>query len=107
MRYLLNSAVITTPGKYIYRVLSVEEARKWLDSGPYKSTIGYAETAQAITLLLGVSVEVNKEVIKMNVGDEGLVFRLTRRFSPSQKGNVSIPFVLENHEIGVLIKMGE
>jgi len=29
MRYLLNSAVVTAPGRYEYRLVSVEEARTW------------------------------------------------------------------------------
>ncbi len=102
MRYILNSAVITSPGTYRYRLLSVEEAKRWLEGGFY-STIGYEETADAFERIFGVRPEVRRELIKMNPGDEALVFRLTKRLGDvSVKGHIGTEEVLANLEIGLL-----
>ena len=103
MRYILNSAVITSPGTYRYRLLSVEEAKDWLDRGGFYSTIGYEETADAFERIFGVRPEVRRELIKMNPGDEALVFRLTKRLGDvSKKGHIGMEEVLANLEIGLL-----
>lgn len=106
MRYLLNSAVITTPGRYDYRLVSLPVAQAWFGSGPVESTIGYQETADALATLLGVEVAVNRSMIQMQPGDEALVFRLTVRLAdPSVKGRINDPeWIAANSEIGLLVK---
>jgi len=60
-KYLLNSAVITTPGVYEYYIITPEQARAWYGNGAdIISTIGYEETANALSLLLGSPVAVNR-----------------------------------------------
>jgi len=104
MRYILNSAVITSPGRYTYRLVEVEEAKDWLKAGPWTSTIGYQETAEALGSLLGVEIPVSRTQIKMGVGDEALIYRLTIRISdPATKGRIGDPEWLRSHsEIGIL-----
>lgn len=104
MRYILNSAVITSPGEYHYRLVSVDRARDWLNHGPAVSTIGYQETCNAMSALLGVPVEFRRIQIHMTPGDEALVFRLTVRLSdPSIKGKINDPAWIAGHcEIGIL-----
>lgn len=107
MRYILNSAVITSPGRYEYKLISLEEAKAWLRGGDWESTIGYPETAAVLERLTGVSIPVNRKIIRMEPGDEALVFRLvfppgTPRLDPTQKGMVSEEFLLEHCEIGLL-----
>lgn len=103
-RYILNSAVITSPGSYIYSLIPVELARAWLRRGPFESTVGYPETAAALERLTAqpcgvclhssgeldrlpcpdcggtgetvIRIPVNRRAITMLVGDEALVFRL-------------------------------
>lgn len=107
MRYLLNSAVITTPGTYEYRHISLNEAREWLKNGetPY-STIGYEQTAQVLSDALKIPVAVNRVQIKMQTGDEALVFRLTvRLIDVSLKGRLDDEFIKQNCEIGILKKI--
>jgi hypothetical protein len=109
MRYILNSAVITAPGRYSYRLLTVSEAKAWLAAGTFTSTIGYAETALAAEALFGVPIPTNRSIITMSPGDEALVFRLvfppgTQRISPGEKGNLSPEFILSNCEIGLLVR---
>jgi hypothetical protein len=76
MRFLLNSAVITDFGTYQYTQLTAEQARSWYKAGPVTSTIGYQETADALAELLGEPVAVNRLTVKMQPGDEALVFRI-------------------------------
>ncbi len=103
MRYILNSAVITSPGVYIYRLIDVEEAKRWLEEGGWESTLGYEETAKALEYLTGMTIPVNRKLVKMEAGDEALVFRLTVRLDdPALKGKVGKEFVLKNCEIGIL-----
>ena len=102
-RWILNSAVITAPGTYTYTLISLDEMRAWLDRGPYQSTIGYKETAQALAELSGRPIPVDRRMIKMAAGDEALVFRLTCRLDdPRLKGQMGPDFVRDNCEIGIL-----
>ena len=117
--YILNSAVITAFGDYSYHPLTLDRAKEWLSCG-FESTIGYPQTAEALTLLTGFPVAVNRKQIKMDVGDEALVFRLTCRLdNPALKGDVrdytynraygnhilSTEFVLKNYELGLLVRV--
>ena len=107
MRYILNSAVITTPGYYNYTIVPVLYMKNWLEDSPYTSTIGYAETAEALSLLTGHNIPVNRVQIKMQTGDEALIFRLTCRLEDvRQKGKLTPAFILANCEVGILIRLG-
>ena len=106
-RYVLNSAVLTTPGTFQYRRLTIEEARKWLAAGPFQSAVSYIATAEAMGLLLGERPVVTRAHIKMAVGDEALVFRLTMSISYYEREfrsqhNVTPDFVANNAEIGLM-----
>lgn len=112
MRFILSSAVITAPGTYRYRRIDLQAARRWLEAGPHYSTIRYRETAHALGALLGRKIETRDEQVKMQPGDEALVFRLvfppgTRGLPTDQKGKVSVQFILDNCEIGVLECIGQ
>jgi hypothetical protein len=109
MRYLLNSAVVTSPGRYEYWLCDTEAARRWMAAGPVESTIGYQETAEALSVLLGQPVEINRRMVRMEPGDEALVFRLTVRLAdPSVKGRINDPdWIAEHSEIGILSRAPE
>jgi hypothetical protein len=109
MKYILNSAVITAPGRYEYRLLDVASATSWLASGGWQSTIGYAETAAALSELTGIAIPVNRTMVRLEPGDEALVFRLNfppgaRRIDPSTKGELGRRFILQHAEIGMLTR---
>lgn len=105
--YILNSAVITSPGTYEYCLMSIEDAKKWLVDNPMcESAIGYPETAQALQLITGIEIPVNRKQIIMQVGDEALVFRLTKRLDDAKlKGNVSIQGIINNSEMGMIVRI--
>jgi len=111
MRYLLNSAVITAPGLYDYQIISVDEARNWYTRGLLPlSSIGYEQTAIALGELLGRPIPVKRITIKMNPGDEALVFRLvfppgTGRIDPQDKGRLSEMVLRGNFELGLLKRL--
>lgn len=107
MRYVMNSAVVTTPGNYNYTHCTVEEAIDWLNLDMFESTVGYHETALALTKLTGVPISVRRKQIRMGIGDEALVYRLTERLSdPLLKGKISsVEWLIANSEIGILRKM--
>ena len=110
MRYLLNSAVITAPGIYSYELISPEEARKWYSAGPVLSTIGYEQTAAALGEILGVDVPVNRTTIRMEPGEEAMVFRLvfppgTPRIDPKDKGALQEHILKGNYELGILKRL--
>jgi len=109
--YILNSAVITSPGVYRYTLLQPHKAvkllRVWSDPDifpdPPISCIGYEETAEAMAVLLNYRPEINRQTIKMMPGDQALVFRLTKRLSQAEmKGKLGISPILNNCEIGLL-----
>lgn len=107
MRFIFSSAVITAPGTYRYRHIDLQAARRWLEAGPYHSTIRYRETAHALGALLGRRIETRDEQVKMQPGDEALIFRLifptgTRGLPTDQKGKVSVQFILDHCELGIL-----
>ena len=106
MHYILNSAVITNPGRYYYQKVSVETAKNYLNSGEFKSTIGYKETALVLSYLTGIQIETKRIPIKMEVKDSALIFRLTTRLdNPFSKGKLGESFLLENSEIGILERL--
>jgi hypothetical protein len=105
-RFVMNSAVLTQAGLYRYRRVSHVEAIEWLDSGPYRSLIGWPITADAMQIVLGVRPEINRRHVTFNVGDEALVFRLTFRVSDrAVKSQLTPEFVAQHCEIGVLTRI--
>lgn len=109
-KYYLNSAVITAPGSYQYKLVTVQDAQKWACNGPVISTIGYEQTAEALSELLGQPVTVDRRTIRMEIGDEALVFRLafppgTPRIDPGDKGRLSAALIAGHYELGLLRRL--
>jgi len=106
MKYILNSAVITTPGLYSYHLITIDEMINWLQQGNWISTIGYPETANVLEKLSGFPISVNRIQIRMEKRDEALVFRLTQRIQDvREKGKLGLDFVQKYLEIGILEKL--
>lgn len=110
MKYLLNSAVITSPGVFRYELLSPDEARQWAASGEFVSSIGYEETALALSCLLDQTVTVNRVTVKMEPGDQALVFRLvlppgSPRIDPQDKGRLGEIVQARSFELGLLTRI--
>ena len=110
MRYALNSAVLTAPGDYSYRLLTRAAARAWWLAGPVEARIGYAETCAALGMVLDVAApDVDRRAIRMSPGDEALVFRIAlspdaRRLAVRDKGREGIARMVRDCEIGLLTR---
>lgn len=76
--YLLNSAVLTAFGEYVYSPVSLDAARVELECG-YTSAIGHAGSAEFCSQLLEMDVSLNRITIEMKVGDRALVIRIKGR----------------------------
>lgn len=106
--YLLNSAVITTPGLYQYTLLDIKTAKAYIEEHKNEivSYIGYEETAEAFEKLLGWYPEINRSTIKMKKRDIAIVFRLTHRVTDKDlKGIIGVDEIIKNCEIGILKKL--
>lgn len=110
MRYILNSAVLTAFGQYDYEPLTPRQAREWAKRG-FQSTVGYEQTAEALGQILEQPVPVDRRTIKMQPGDEALVFRLafppgTPRIDPGNKGRLQQEVLAGHFELGLLRRIG-
>jgi hypothetical protein len=101
MRYVLNSAVISRPGNYEYRLLTGLEAEVWLKRGGFTSRVGYEAAAEFLADRFSVRCPLSREPIAMQPGDEGLVVRLKYRL-PDTALKGSLKPQAEDWEIGLL-----
>lgn len=105
-RYLLNSAVISEPGTYTYRLVEHEEAARWLGL-PFASGVGYPETAREIRRRFGIDVQLSRDLNSMSPGDEALVVRLNYRVQQHRQKRDQRGLLLsaEAWEIGLLCRI--
>jgi len=106
--WLLNSAVVATPGLYRYRLVGIAEARVTYISSPARvSGVGYEETARVMEMMLGLEegeIKVSRITSTLWPGDKGIVFRLTKRLPDvALKGKLTVSQLMEwPHELGLL-----
>ncbi len=100
MIYVMNSPILTAPGKYVYEQIDIERARRLLKE-PFESAIGHEATAQFMSRLLGVEIPVNRVSIAMRPGDVAVIFRVKQRL---EEGKVLTEGELRKvpYEIGLL-----
>ena len=109
-RYALNTAVITAPGEYSYRLLSRNDARAWWLAGRVECRIGYRETCIALARVLDVDAPaMDRRLIRMAPGDEALVFRIAlppshRRLAVARKDWEGVVQLTRDCEIGLLAR---
>jgi hypothetical protein len=76
---LLNTSIVTNDGSYSLKTIDLMEAQDLVSNSDLDSAIGHESTAQAMTQLLGVTVETNRQMFAQEVGQEALVFKLNGR----------------------------
>lgn len=76
---LLNTSIITAPGRYEMQEISLNDARNWVALHKYQSAIGHEVTAQILTELLSVPVPVNRMLYQQQPGESAIVFKLRGR----------------------------
>lgn len=107
VKYILSAGVITGFGTWKYDPLTVDEAQNFVTSGDFTSAIGYAETAQVLSEIVGVEVPVNRILVDLMPGDQALVIRAKGgyRFNPADKGNLTPDFIRDHIELGLLQRL--
>jgi hypothetical protein len=91
MIILMNSAMIPCEGKYEAKrvdISDVVELMKKYDLSEIKSYVGYVETAQYMSKVLGIEVAVSREQTSLKNGDVMVVCKLKYRLqNPAVKGS--------------------
>jgi len=98
-RYFFSKALITTPGKYEYRIINNKEFRKWLRKENFDEKwakiILYSE-------IYGASRLESSQTPNMEVGDEAIIFQLSKNVDLEE---VTVDYVFENCEVGILKRL--
>lgn len=76
---LLNTTIATCDGIFEVRTIALEEAQKLAQNNELLSAVGHDSTAQIMTELLGVQVNVNRITFEQEIGQTALVFKLKGR----------------------------
>ena len=77
---LLNTSIITAPGNYTMKPITLEQARELVENAySLDSAIGHESTAQIMSELLGIDVPVNRQMFEQKSGQKALVFKLNGR----------------------------
>lgn len=102
--YIINSPILTDYGDWRFEgPLTIEQAKNTLANG-FISAVGHAATAQFLGQLLGIGIPENRIQIKMNKGDQAIVFRLNIRMEEGRLLQAdelaTIPY-----EIGLLTRL--
>jgi len=88
MLYILNSSTLPLkPGKeYIIKAkeITIEEAKKILQSEPFVSAVGHEATAQALTNVFGINIPYNRVQIFLGDGDKLISIILKKRLPEGQ-----------------------
>ena len=79
MIYILNTSILPNFGKYSYKEISIDEAKKMLHGSKFTSAVGHKSTADILTKILKTKVPVNRVQITLNQGDRAIVFKLQKR----------------------------
>lgn len=76
---ILNTSILTAPGKYDLKDISLEDAKALVADNDLDSAVGHASTAEIMTTLLGVDIPVNRQMFVQEAGQKALVFKLNGR----------------------------
>jgi len=98
MKYVMNSPVLTSYGTFRFKKVNLEEAKSFVKSGEFISSIGHKATSELLTLLLETEIPMNRITIEMKPGDQALITKLKIRL---EEGKVlSLTELIELYEKG-------
>jgi hypothetical protein len=93
--YFLNSSVITDFGRYVYESINIDKAKNMVKRNEFISAIGHQASADVMAQQLGTNVECSRISIKMEVGDQAIVFKLKDRLD---EGRIYTSAEMQNME---------
>lgn len=76
---LLNTSILTNAGTYSLQDITLNEARRLVQTNELDSAIGHTFTAKIMSKLLGLKVPVNRQMFSQEAGQQALVFKLYGR----------------------------
>jgi hypothetical protein len=103
MIFVLNTPILTDWGEYVFSRISLEEVKSLLQRG-FISAVGHEGTASLMSRLTGISITANRIAVKMQVGDQAVVFRVLTRL-PEGKILTSEELQTIPYEFGLLRKV--
>jgi hypothetical protein len=77
--YLLNSAIVTAQGTYLYETLLPDDAHRLIQTTSFISAIGHESTADILSKKTGLNIPANRIAINMQAGDQAIVFKIKSR----------------------------
>ena len=82
---ILNTSIVTAPGDYEVRPVTLDEARRLVAEAPaVLSAVGHDATAAVLTEMLGRPVQVNRIQFEQQPGQQALVLKLRGRIPEGQ-----------------------
>ena len=76
---ILNTSIVTSFGSFKYEPLSLENAQDICQKSDILSAIGHQSTAEILSDLLEISIDVNRIQFSQEVGQNAIVFKLKGR----------------------------
>lgn len=76
---ILNTGILTAYGTFEFVSTTLDEAQKLVRENEFQSAIGHQSTAEILTELLGIEIEVNRMEYSQKIGESALVFKLRSR----------------------------
>jgi len=76
---ILNTAIITTPGRYEMHTISVDSAQALVFQTNWVSAIGHEATAQILSEILQITIPVNRIAYVQQPRERAVVFKLRGR----------------------------
>lgn len=76
---ILNTSILTAPGRYEMSPVTLQEAKALVAGGGFASAVGHQSTAEIISELLEVPVPMNRVIYEQQPGEVVLVFKLSGR----------------------------
>ena len=79
MLFLMNTSILTNLGTFEYVEIRQEKVVELMINNDWTSAIGHESTAEVMRTLTGLSVGMNRISVKMETGDQAIVFKLDSR----------------------------
>ncbi len=100
--YLLNTPILTNYGQWNYEgPLELSQAQRWIKQD-FISAIGHQSSAEFLSHLLGVKIEMNRIQITMQSGDQALVLSLKTRLPENLVLDDKAQIEALPYELGIL-----